>query len=280
MNYEGKALTIAGSDSGGGAGIQADLKTFFAFNVFGMSVLTSITAQNTLGVRAVHDIPPEIIGKQIDAVMEDMDVNSVKTGMLSSKEIIEVIAHRIKKFRIKHLVVDPVMVAKSGDRLLQKNAEISLVKSLLPLTFILTPNVYEAQLISGLIIKSMEDARKAAKEIHEKGPDFVLLKGGHLQIKDQAVDLLFDGKTFESFRADRIESKNTHGTGCTFSAAITACLAKGMTVHKAIETAKDYITRAIQNAPSNIGKGSGPLYHNIKTLSCSSFEDQAEDFDA
>jgi len=280
MNYEGKALTIAGSDSGGGAGIQADLKTFLSFNVFGMSVLTSITAQNTLGVRTVHDIPPEIIGKQIDAVMEDMGVNSVKTGMVSSKEIIEVITNRIKKYSIKNLVVDPVMVAKSGDRLLQKNAEVSLVKKLLPVTYILTPNVYEAELISGIQIKSTKDAQEAAEKIHKKGPDFVLIKGGHLHSKDKAVDILFNGKTFEYFKAERIETKNTHGTGCTFSAAITACLSKGMDAHHAIEAAKDYITRAIQHAPDNIGKGSGPLYHNIQPLSPSAFEEEAEDFDA
>jgi len=267
MNYEGKALTIAGSDSGGGAGIQADLKTFHSFNVFGMSVLTSITAQNTLGVRAVHDIPPDTIEKQIDAVMEDMGTDSVKTGMVSSKEIIEVIANRIKKYRIKLLVVDPVMVAQSGDRLLQKKAELSLVKDLLPLALILTPNVYEAELISGLRIKTREDARRAARMIHKKGPEFVLLKGGHLHDKEEAVDILFNGKEFEYFKAQRIDTPNTHGTGCTFSAAITACLSKGMSVRNAVETAKDYITRAIQNAPNNIGKGSGPLYHNLTPLS-------------
>ena len=280
MNYKGKSLSIAGSDSGGGAGIQADLKTFHSFKVFGMSVLTSITAQNTLGVRAVHDLPAEIIGKQIDAVMEDMGVNSVKTGMVSSKIIIETIAERVKKYGIKQLVVDPVMVAKSGDRLLQKSAELTLVEKLLPLAFIVTPNVYEAELISGLQIKNMEDARKAAKVIHGKGPEFVLLKGGHLQNKEEAVDILFQGKAFSYFKSARIETKNTHGTGCTFSAAITACLAKGMNVQDSIEAAKDYITRVIQNAPDNIGKGSGPLYHNIQPLSPSAFEVEAEDFDA
>lgn len=279
MRYEGKALTIAGSDSGGGAGIQADLKTFHSFNVFGMSVLTSITAQNTLGVRAVHDIPSDIIGKQIDAVMEDMGADSVKTGMVSSKKIIEVIANRIKKYGIKLLVVDPVMIAQSGDRLLQKKAELSLVKNLLPLAFILTPNAHEAELISGFKIENLKDAKKAAQMIHGKGPDFVLLKGGHLHEKEEAVDILFDGKNFDYFKAKRIDTKNTHGTGCTFSAAITACLSKGMDVHSAVETAKDYITRAIQNAPNDIGKGSGPLYHSITPLSPSAFEKEAEDFD-
>jgi len=246
MDYEGKALTIAGSDSGGGAGIQADLKTFHSFNVFGMSVLTSITAQNTLGIRAVHDLPPEIVGKQIDAIMEDMGVNSVKTGMVSNKKIIETIAERIKNYGIKQLVVDPVMVAKSGDRLLQKDAENSLVKNLLPLTFILTPNVFEAEIISGIHIENSEDARKAAKIIKTKGPKFVLLKGGHIQSGHEAIDILFDGKTFHDFKAEKIDTKNTHGTGCTFSAAIAACLSKGMNVHNSIEAAKDYITRAIQ----------------------------------
>jgi len=267
MNYEGKALAIAGSDSGGGAGIQADLKTFHSFNVFGMSVLTSITAQNTLGVRAVHDIPPEIIEKQIDAVLEDIGADSVKTGMVSSKEIIEVIANRIKKYGIKKLVVDPVMAAQSGDRLLQKKAELSLVKDLLPLALILTPNVYEAELLSGLKIENIKDAKKAAAVIYGKGPEFVLLKGGHLHDNEEAVDILYDGKKFDYFKAQRIDTPNTHGTGCTFSAAITACLSKGTDVRTAVETAKDYITRAIQNAPGDIGKGNGPLYHNITPLS-------------
>jgi hydroxymethylpyrimidine/phosphomethylpyrimidine kinase len=279
MNYEGKALTIAGSDSGGGAGIQADLKTFHSFDVFGMSVLTSVTAQNTRGVYAVHDVPPEIVGLQIDAVVEDIGVNGVKTGMLSNKEIIEIIVDRIKKYGIKNLVVDPVMVAKSGDRLLQKEAEKSLVKDLLPATFLVTPNVFEAEIISGIHIASIEDAKKAAKIIQQKGPAFVLLKGGHLH-EEEAIDILFDGNSYHYFKAKKIDTVNTHGTGCTFSAAITACLSKGMSVHNAIEAAKDYVTRAIKNAPTDIGKGSGPLYHKIEPLKPSAFEEAAEDFDA
>jgi hydroxymethylpyrimidine/phosphomethylpyrimidine kinase len=279
MNYEAKALTIAGSDSGGGAGIQADLKTFHSFNVFGMSVLTSVTAQNTEGVKAVHDIPPDIVALQIDAVMEDIGVNGVKTGMVSNKEIIEVIADRIKKYGIEQLVVDPVMAAKSGDRLLQKDAETSLVKDLLPVTFLVTPNVYEAEIISGIKIAGIEDANRAAKIIHGKGPDFILLKGGHLH-EEEAVDILFDGSSYQYFKEKKIDTVNTHGTGCTFSAAITACLSKGMGVHSAIEAAKDYITRAIKNAPHDIGKGSGPLYHKIEPLKSSAFKEAAEDFDA
>jgi hydroxymethylpyrimidine/phosphomethylpyrimidine kinase len=279
MNYEGKALTIAGSDSGGGAGIQADLKTFHSFNVFGMSVLTSVTAQNTKGVTDVHDIPPHIVGAQIDAIMEDIGVNGVKTGMVSNKEIIEIIVDRIKKYGIEQLVVDPVMVAKSGDRLLQKDAETSLIKDLLPVTFLITPNVHEGEIISSTKIENIEDARRAAEIIQGKGPDYVLLKGGHL-LEEEAVDILFDGNAYNYFKAERIDTANTHGTGCTFSAAITACLSKGMNVYSAIEAAKDYITRAIKNAPDNIGKGNGPLYHNIEPLKPSAFEEAAEDFDA
>lgn len=279
MNYEGKALTIAGSDSGGGAGIQADLKTFQAFSVFGMSAITSITAQNTQGVRAVHDISPEIVGEQIDAVMEDIGAGAVKTGMVSSKQIIKVIADRVGKHGIEKLVVDPVMVAESGDRLLREDAELSMIEILLPISFLVTPNVYEAEIISGTKIKNLEDARNAAEIIRRMGPDFVLLKGGHVD-GEESVDILFNGKEFEYFKAERIETRNTHGTGCTFSAAITACLAKGMKVLDSIHSAKDFVTRAIQDAPDDIGKGSGPLYHRIQPLMKSAFEKEAEDFDA
>lgn len=279
MNYEGKALTIAGSDSGGGAGIQADLKTFHAFGVYGMSVLTSITAQNTKGVYAVHDIPPEIVGAQIDAVMKDIGADGVKTGMVSNKEIIEIIVDRIKKYRIKHLVVDPVMVAKSSDRLLRKDAESTLIEKLLPVSFLVTPNVFEAEIISGTSIKNADDAKKAAQIIKRKGPKFVLLKGGHL-LEKEAVDILFDGDSFQYFKAEKLVTLNTHGTGCTFSAAVTACLAKGMNIHNAVEAAKDFIIRAIENAPDNIGEGTGPLYHKIEPLKPSAFEEVPEEFDA
>lgn len=279
MNYKGKALTIAGSDSGGGAGIQADLKTFHSFGVFGMSVITSVTAQNTRGVYAVHDIPAEIVGAQMDAVINDIGVNGVKTGMVSNNEIIEIIVERIKKYDIKHLVVDPVMVAKSNDRLLQKEAEISLIKNLLPVTFLVTPNVFEAEIISGIPIKNIQDAQRAAQIIQKKGPEYVLLKGGHLQ-EEEAIDILFDGNSYHYYKSERINTVNTHGTGCTYSAAITACLAKEMNIYNAIETAKDYISRAIKNAPSNLGSGSGPLYHKIEPLQPSAFEAEADDFDA
>jgi len=279
MNYEGKALTIAGSDSGGGAGIQADLKTFQAFGVFGMSAVTSVTAQNTLGVRAAFDIPAEIIAQQIDAVMEDIGAGGVKTGMVSSEEIIRVIADRVEKHGIDRLVVDPVMVAESGDRLLREDAEESMANILIPLSFLVTPNSFEAEILSGVNIRGPEDAEKAAERIKELGADYVLLKGGHLK-GSEAVDILFDGEDFSYFKAERIETPNTHGTGCTYSAAITACLAKGMGVTDSIEAAKDYVTKAIAEAPGDIGKGSGPLYHKATPLRKSAFEDEAEDFDS
>ena len=278
MEYKGRALTIAGSDSGGGAGIQADLKTFHSFDVFGMSAVTSITAQNTLGVHGVHDIPPEMVGAQIDAVMEDIGADGVKTGMLSSSGIIRAVAGRVEKFDIGNLVVDPVMTARGGDRLLREDAESALVGELLPLTFILTPNVHEAEIISGTSIESIDDARKAAGIIHAKGPRYVLLKGGHLQERE-AVDILFDGESYDYFKAERFRSENTHGTGCTLSAAITACLARGLTVRRAVASAKDFVTRAIAGAPRGIGGGSGPLYHGIEPSGASAFEEEAEDFD-
>ncbi len=278
MNYEGKALTIAGSDSGGGAGIQADLKTFQAFNVFGMSAVTSVTAQNTLEVHSIHDMPSDFVGDQIDMIMEDIGADAAKTGMVSNKEIIEIIIDRVKRYKIEKLVVDPVMVAKSGARLLKENAEKALIEKLLPAAFLITPNVFEAEIISGISIKNIEDAKESAKLIQKKGIKNVLLKGGHLS-GERAIDILFDSKDFTYYDSERINTKNTHGTGCTLSAAITAGLSKGMTVYNAIKAAKDYLTKAIRNAPTNIGKGHGPLYHNIKPLEISIFEEAAEDFD-
>lgn len=279
MNYEGKALTIAGSDSGGGAGIQADLKTFQAFNVFGMSVVTSVTSQNTLGVRSIRDIPPDVVGDQIDMIMEDIGTDAAKTGMVSNKDIIEVVVDRVKKYRIEKLVVDPVMIAKSGARLLRENAESALTEKLLPVAFLVTPNVFEAEILSGTEIGGIEDAKKSARLIRERGVKFVLLKGGHLS-GERAIDILFDGRDFDFYESERVDTENTHGTGCTFSAAITAGLSRGMGVHDAIKVAKDYITRAIRNAPTDIGGGHGPLYHNIRPFEVSAFEEAAGDFDS
>ncbi len=278
MNYKGKTLTIAGSDSGGGAGIQADLKTFHSFDIFGMSVLTAITAQNTLGVTAIHEVPPNMVAAQLDAVLDDIGVDAVKTGMVSNGPIIETIVDRVHAHEIEQLVVDPVMVAASGDRLLEEDAERTLVERLLPAAYIVTPNVFEAQIMSNMQIANVEDAKHAAEDIWKKGPEYVLLKGGHLEVED-ALDILFDGKTYAYFRAKRFDAPNTHGTGCTLSAAIAACLAKGIGVHHAIEISKDYITRAIQHAPDTIGEGNGPLYHNIRPLEVSAFEETAKEFD-
>lgn len=266
MNYEGKALTIAGSDSGGGAGIQADLKTFAAFNVYGMSAITSVTAQNTVGVTAIYDITPEMVGRQIEAVLEDIGMDAAKTGMLSNSNIIETVADKIKKYHLERLVTDPVMVAKSGSPLLQEEARTTLIGKLLPLVYVVTPNIFEAEIISGISIKNIKDAEKAASLIYEKGPRNVLMKGGHL-LAEKAIDILFDGSEYFYYEAERIDTKNTHGTGCTLSAAITAGLAKGLDVRGAIEIAKDYMSRAIRDAPANIGKGYGPVYHNVKPVS-------------
>ncbi|MCK4817558.1 bifunctional hydroxymethylpyrimidine kinase/phosphomethylpyrimidine kinase, partial [bacterium] len=242
------------------------LKTFAAFNVYGMSAITSVTAQNTVGVRAIYDIPPEMVRRQIEAVMEDIGVNAAKTGMLSNSNIIETVADKIGKYHLEKLVTDPVMVAKSGSPLLEEEAKATLIKTLLPLVYIITPNIFEAEIISGISIKSIKDAEKAATLIYEKGPKNVLMKGGHLSTR-KAIDILFDGNEYHYYESERIDTKNTHGTGCTLSAAITAGLAKGFDVRHAIEIAKDYINRAIKDAPLNIGKGHGPLFHNLKPIS-------------
>jgi hydroxymethylpyrimidine/phosphomethylpyrimidine kinase len=263
MNYEGRALTIAGSDSGGGAGIQADLKTFQVFNVFGMSVITSVTAQNTLGVKAIYDLPKEMVAVQIDAVLEDIGIDAVKTGMLSNKEIIDVVREKVEQFKIEKLVIDPVMVAKSGARLLKEDAEREFIDKLVPLAFIITPNIFEAEIISGIKIDNLDDVKEAGKRIYGLGVKNVLIKGGHLE-GGKAIDILFDGKNFHTFESERIDTKNTHGTGCTISSAITAELAKGKGVVEAVKIAKEFITLAIKEAPNNIGKGFGPLYHNIR----------------
>jgi len=279
LSYCGRALTIAGFDPSGGAGIQADLKTFQAFNVYGTSVVTSIAVENTVGVREVYDIPPEIVGDQIDVVLEDIEIDATKGGMVSNESIINVIAEKIKKHNIKKLIIDPVMVAKSGDRLLRKEAEKALIEIFLPLALVVTPNVYEAGIISDIKIKDEEGAKRAAKMIHEMGAKNVVVKGGDLK-GDKSTDTLFDGEKYYTFESLRIDTKNTHGTGCTFSSAIAAELAKGANVYDAVKIAKDYTTRAIKNAPDNIGRGHGPLYHNVEPLEISVFEVAAEDFDS
>jgi len=255
------ALTIAGSDSGGGAGIQADLKTFSVLGVYGMSVLTSITAQNTTGVQGIHDLPPEFVGLQIDSVMQDIGAHAIKTGMLSNSQIIKIVSEKIKKFIVKNLIVDPVMIAKGGDRLLKEDAIESLKYELIPLATMVTPNLSEAEVLSGIKINNLDNMKEAAQKIFELGTNNVLIKGGHLS-SDDAIDVLYNGNTFKEFKARRFETRNTHGTGCTFSSAITAELAKGTNIEEAVSIAKRYTTLAIENS-LNIGHGHGPLNHLV-----------------
>ncbi|NIX15952.1 MAG: bifunctional hydroxymethylpyrimidine kinase/phosphomethylpyrimidine kinase [Candidatus Dadabacteria bacterium] len=259
-----KALTIAGSDSGGGAGIQADLKTFTAHKVYGMSVLTSITAQNTNKVLGIHNLSPEFIGLQLVAVATDFEVNAAKTGMLSNKTIIKSISDQLKRYKIPNLVVDPVMISKSGARLLEKEAETSLKNDIIPLAFVVTPNIPEAEVIAGMEIGSIDQMKEACEKIIEIGPKNVLIKGGHLKDNKDAVDIFYDGTDFYEIATKWIKTKNTHGTGCTYSAAICANLAKGMEVLESVSKAKDYVTSAIEKS-FNIGSGHGPLnhFHNI-----------------
>lgn len=254
------ALTIAGSDSGGGAGIQADLKTFSAFGVFGMSALTAVTAQNSLGVHGVHELPPEFVARQIDAVLGDFGADAVKTGMLASAPIVRAVAARLRAHRVERLVVDPVMVAKSGDPLLQPDARGALIAEILPLALVVTPNLDEAAALAGMPVETPAEMREAARRIHALGPRAVLVKGGHL--KTDATDVLWDGRELTGFDAPRIESSNTHGTGCTFSAAIAAGLARGRALPEAIREAKAYVRRAIQEGVQP-GHGVGVLRHFI-----------------
>jgi hydroxymethylpyrimidine/phosphomethylpyrimidine kinase len=252
-------LTIAGSDSSAGAGIQADLKTFAALGVYGTSVITAVTAQNTSGVRSVHEMPAGIVADQIDAVVEDIRPDAVKIGMLASAPIIEAVAVKVKEHGLPNLVVDPVMVAKSGDRLLREDAVAVLRQLLLPLCAVVTPNIPEAELLAGRSIVSDEEARSAAKEIVALGAGAVVLKGGHRE-SAEAVDLLYDGSTFREYAAPRVATTSTHGTGCTFASAIAAYLARGEPLAEAVGHAKEYVTEALRHAYP-IGGGHSPVHH-------------------
>lgn len=254
-------LTIAGSDCSGGAGIQADLKTFAAHQTYGMSVITAVTAQNTQGVFAVQNVNTDIIARQIDAIFSDIHVDAVKIGMLSNKEVISVVAEKLQLFLPKIIVLDPVMVSKSGYHLLEGDAYQFLIKKLFPLTFFLTPNIPEAEIICDMKIFDKDTMQIAAKKIFEMGTKNVLLKGGHLQ--NSADDLLFDGKNFEWFCGVKISNKNTHGTGCSLSSALAANLANGQDVFTAVQNAKNYVTLGIKNG-LNIGKGFGPIHHFVE----------------
>lgn len=255
-----KVLTIAGSDSSGGAGIQADLKAFSAHGVFGMSVITAVTAQNTQGVFAVQDIDADVIDKQIEAIFEDIAVSAVKIGMVSRSETIRRVAAGLIRYKAANVVVDPVMISKSGYFLLQPDAVEALVTCLLPLATIVTPNIPEAEEISGMKITSLKGMEEAARIIHGLGPNYVLLKGGHRADTEDATDILFDGAEFHHLTGQRIATNNTHGTGCTLSAAIAANLAKGRTACEAVTCAKEYITTAIEKSFA-IGRGVGPVHH-------------------
>jgi hydroxymethylpyrimidine/phosphomethylpyrimidine kinase len=253
-----KAMTIAGSDSGAGAGIQADLKTFAALGVYGACVLTAVTAQNTRAVLAIAEVPEEVIALQIDGVLEDIGADAIKTGMLSSASIIDTVSDRLEAWGISSLVVEPVMVAKSGDALLQPTAVRALATRLLPLALVVTPNLPEAEVLSKRSIQNDEDVREAARAIAALGPRYVVVKGGHRA--GNPVDLVFDGVAFTELGAERVETKNTHGTGCTFSAAITAYLARGSEPTAAIAAAKTYLTGALK-ASYAIGQGHSPVNH-------------------
>jgi hydroxymethylpyrimidine/phosphomethylpyrimidine kinase len=253
------ALTIAGSDSGAGAGIQADLKTFAAHGVYGTSALTAITAQNTRGVASFSEVSPQLIRQQVEAVMQDIGADAAKTGMLASAAAVDAVAKAISDFDIPFVVVDPVMLAKSGDSLTDDAAVEAMKVSLLKKAFVVTPNIPEAERLSGRSIVTDDDRKEAARRIHALGPPLVVIKGGHAAGPD-IVDLLYDGHDFTEFRHERVSGRHTHGTGCTFAAALAAHLACGRTVRDAIPLIQEYIAGAISHAPE-LGEGSGPMNH-------------------
>ncbi|MBD2692481.1 bifunctional hydroxymethylpyrimidine kinase/phosphomethylpyrimidine kinase [Anabaena catenula] len=260
------ALTIAGSDSGGGAGIQTDLRTFAFHCVHGTSAITCITAQNTVGVKRVDAIASEAVVAQIQAVVEDIGVQAAKTGMLLNQEIISAVAQQVAAYKINNLVVDPVMVSRTGAQLIDDDAVQTLRNTLIPQAAIITPNRYEAQILSGLEIASLEDMQAAAEIMHrELGVKAVLVKGGGMSGNLRGVDVWFDGERWETLTTKQVETKNTHGTGCTLSAAIAANLALGKDLWTAVQQAKDYVTTALTYS-LNIGKGQGPVGHFFPLL--------------
>ena len=258
-----RVLTIAGSDSGGGAGIQADLKTITVLGGFGMTVITALTAQNTLGVQGVFEVPEDFVEKQFDSVATDIGIDAAKTGMLANPRIIRTVAKKLWQYEINKLVVDPVMVAKGGAPLISNEAKKSLIEELLPLALIITPNIPEAEELAKINISSIGDMKKSAEIICGLGAKNVVVKGGHLA--GDPVDILFDGENFHEFTSERIDTKNTHGTGCTFSAAIATKLAEGKSVFEAVKTAKEFTTAAIRFS-LNIGSGHGPTNHIAHVL--------------
>lgn len=250
-----RILTVAGSDSGGGAGIQADLKTIAVLGGFGASVVTALTAQNTVGVAGIFEVPPDFIAQQFDAVASDIGADAAKTGMLVNPQTVRLVARKIAEHRIPNLVVDPVMLAKSGDPLLSEDGRGALLDALIPLAAVVTPNLPEAAVLAGVPVRTPDDMRRAAERIRASGVQHVLVKGGHLQ--GQALDLLYDGHDFVELSAERIDTQNTHGTGCVYSAAIATLLGHGHPVCEAVRQAKAFITTAIRHSLS-LGGGHGP----------------------
>jgi hydroxymethylpyrimidine/phosphomethylpyrimidine kinase len=262
-----RCLTIAGSDSGGGAGIQADLKTFTALGAYGMTAITSVTVQNTEGVFGVFDLPPELVYNQIKVVVQDIGVDSAKTGMLSNSDIVLAVARAVRDLGIPNLVVDPVFRAKSGDPLLKEESVGVLVKELFPLALVVTPNLPEAEVLCGESLKKLRDIELCAKKILDMGPKAVVVKGGHGE-GDKVIDLLYQGgPEFHYFVDDRIRTRHTHGTGCTFSAALCALVARGLDLKEAVRKAKDFVREAIANNPG-LGRGHGPLDHMWNLRRC------------
>jgi len=258
-----KVLTIAGSDSGGGAGIQADLKTMAAIGCYGMSVITALTAQNTIGVTGIYPIPPAFAAEQMAAVFTDMGADAVKIGMLYSAELIEVVAAELKKYGARKIVLDPVMVAQSGDTLLQDDAVAAIQKHLMPLADVVTPNLPEAEVLTGTRLRNLENIRAAARSLAGYGSRSILIKGGHLKEND-STDLLYlsDEDRFVELKAERVACRNNHGTGCTLSSAIASYMAKGNGIEEAAKKAKVYITEAIRaGAGYRLGRGHGPVHH-------------------
>jgi len=254
-----RVLTIAGSDSGGGAGIEADLKTFTALRTYGMAAVTSVTAQNTTGVYGVHDVPAAMVAQQIFVVAEDIGVDAAKSGMLSNAPIVEAVADAVERNGIEKYVLDPVMVSETGHALLEEGAVEILRARLLPLALIVTPNLAEASSLTGFEVRTVAEMRRAAEAIHERGAQTVLIKGGHAN-GESATDIFFDGSSFTEVSAARITTRNTHGTGCTYAAAIAAYLARGNHLLAAVRAAKHYVTEAIR-AGFDLGEGAGPLNH-------------------
>ncbi len=259
-----RVLTIAGSDSGGGAGIQADIKTITVLGGFGMSVITALTAQNTTGVQGIHEVPLDFIAGQFDSVLGDIGADAAKTGMLASSGILSLVAAKIKEYRIDRLVVDPVMIAKGGSKLLSDDARETMLRELIPLALVVTPNIPEAEALSGMSsIESVEEMMRAAEIIHRNGARNVVVKGGHLN--GDAIDILYDGREFRQFATPRIDTADTHGTGCTFSAALATGLAQGLSVVNAVAQAKDYVTTAIRFS-LRLGSGHGPTNHGAQIV--------------